>query len=596
MASNENVFCLNNKLNTINESLADSFRKSFSDCLDNLNNQKGDAGLHLESTQFKAKRGLDGISINLQAGFVVQITNNSKKLYINICYNNYVQLPRKNFVEDYEKQCEWTLSYFLSQLKDGYDGFSQSCICDVVFHPIVSEMNHIYQSNIAFKCLEKHFNIHLDNTNAKFLDLEYIGNADKLLNNYVQGFVVHKSGSIIHLYERLLIVNDPPCRQNKTCSRHQCRLSVQQLYNTNIRKEAFCMITFHLPLLQNITLDVTDRSLCILSQFPFDSNLNISLPYSIKEDCTNCAMKNKPQHLIITLPINIYSFNSIVTSASFICDDSGIDSDIGSPEHKYNRIYNTIDLIKNFFDSNISYMFPSFNVSSSDDVLMFALNIKNVKKDSLFYTYIKNYLSLKCYSENNTNEMTHYAFYMKVNFDISNIQTEIWDNTVTVQFKVNHLLPLENNSVSTTDNRGCGNNAVASDYQYNSNSKRTKNGAQNKNKSVIRNTLIANKVRSISESSEDAALVKRNVTIKGILKCTSMSRSISESSVDDHFGFTMSLDRDFNSSFEFTSTSLDPCIEHNSSTEGMNKKTVRFKDVVAKQVFRFVILLAFDCF
>lgn len=596
MAEADHGYFLSGQFNDISENLLDPLRKSFCDCIENLNNQKVDVQYHQESTQFKGKRGSD-VCLNLQTGFVVQTTVSEKELLINICYNDYIPSPRQNFAEEYEKQREWSLSYFLSQLKDGRDEFRESYICDILFHPAVSELNHIHQCNIAFKCLENHYKIYVDSTSIKYLDLDYVGNLEKtLLNDYIQGCVYSRGNSekIYYLNERLLMINETPCQQDKSCSKHQYRLSMQELHKKNDNNSVYSFMTLRLPLLQCISMDITEKTIQLLSQIPFDCNLNISLPYALKESCSIDAINSK--HLVISLLLNIHTFNDIMTSVVITHEDSGVDSDIGSPEHKYNQNNmrdsrnNIIEPMKKFFDSNTTYLFPSFNISTSDNVIMFALNIKNIEEDSLTYICVKNYLSIKCSGI----DCSRYAFIMKVDFEISDIQTEIWDNTVTIQFKVNDAMESKDSlmcPVVPISNIDCGNTSPNSpNYQNSITSKNLKNLNLTKSKCRPRN-ITPNKVRSISESSEDTALLmKRNVTIKGILKCSSMSRSVSESSVDDHFGFSMSLDHDFNSSFEFTSTSLDPCKEQGSSTEVINKKTVRFKDVVAKQIFRYAYL------
>lgn len=86
--------------------------------------------------------------------------------------------------------------------------------------------------------------------------------------------------------------------------------------------------------------------------------------------------------------------------------------------------------------------------------------------------------------------------------------------------------------------------------------------------------------RSVSESSGDELCHgngdhRQNLKYKGILKSRQFSRSVSESSIDDHN--TASSLIAFNDSLH----------EVNSESEDSNsKKTVRFNDVVSRQLYR----------
>lgn len=86
--------------------------------------------------------------------------------------------------------------------------------------------------------------------------------------------------------------------------------------------------------------------------------------------------------------------------------------------------------------------------------------------------------------------------------------------------------------------------------------------------------------RSVSESSGDELCNsngdhRQSLKCKGILKSRQFSRSVSESSIDDHH--TASSLIAFNDSLH----------EINSESEDSNsKKTVRFNDVVSRQLYR----------
>ena len=91
--------------------------------------------------------------------------------------------------------------------------------------------------------------------------------------------------------------------------------------------------------------------------------------------------------------------------------------------------------------------------------------------------------------------------------------------------------------------------------------------------------------RSVSESSGDElsssmGSINGNIRYKSILKSRHFSWSVSESSIDDNTAVVSSVN--FNESIH----------EFNSESEGSSlKKTVRFNDVVSRQLYRLVISL-----
>lgn len=101
---------------------------------------------------------------------------------------------------------------------------------------------------------------------------------------------------------------------------------------------------------------------------------------------------------------------------------------------------------------------------------------------------------------------------------------------------------------------------------------------------LINKKIKLQKTRSMSESSGDELNSsngsENSRMVRGILKSrrNNISRSVSESSIDDTTGLVSSVDFNY-----------DSVAELNSESECSSfKKTVRFNDVVSRQLFRYL--------
>ncbi|XP_018324059.1 protein kintoun [Agrilus planipennis] len=290
-----------------------------------------------------------------------------------------------------------------------------------------------------------------------------------------------------------------------------------------------------------------------------------------------------------------------------------------------------------FLDPSISYLLPDFTVHLFDDTFAFTLNVKNVTDSSLIKTFQNDLkaVHLKFTSVSSGFFPLHYAFYFRpidAVIDFETIVTEVWDNNVEVQIPVKHcdkfiesfLVGTDSNNLTEhyLDNNVCSTSKFAGqekkdsdDYDAPTNpkpsllvstdqsedessgelrkerkkskSKGKQSNWKNQRKQRMTDGDVSDNMPSkaidiagFCESSGDELSYSYSPYNKGILKNLvrrSFSRSMSESSIDEVM-LTSSVEN---------CHSIDSAIpeEHQQVSTSL-KKTVRFNDVVSKQVFR----------
>lgn len=123
-----------------------------------------------------------------------------------------------------------------------------------------------------------------------------------------------------------------------------------------------------------------------------------------------------------------------------------------------------------------------------------------------------------------------------------------------------------------------------------------KNGCNDDNKNKSQQLIIEKRIRSISETS-NSSNSSNTENIKGILKhASSYGRSSSESSsfeINEELFYSYSLDKakvmnfiPINSSSKFNETNSNETISQEGEILEICKKTVRFNDIIKKQIFR----------
>lgn len=399
--------------------------------------------------------------------------------------------------------------------------------------------------------------------------------------------------------------------------------------NTAIPKEL--VIEIDLPLLKcasDIMLDVTEKSLQLVSDKPAKYKLDLTLPYRVNQDCGNAKFDNDFKKLIITLPVKRIEKSSVT---DYSREDSGVESDHGSPislspsaevslisEIGANENENVITrksefrtIQQSFLDENLHYALPEFTCHIFENNVAFTLNIKNVSEDSIEKTYDEagSFVHIKFVSISSGYFPLHYAFYLRLpdhSIVTESITVEAWDNNVILQFPYKpsdriieyYLFGVNENDLSMKYiEEPCILNSILREDKdkHNEESVTKQQITQVEWQESLNNKTKAQKnvedrkaeskaidiVGAYSESSGDELSCSYSPSKgRGILKRLgrrTVSRSISESSLED----VMCA-----SSFENCHTSLDSMIPEDGEVSTSLKKTVRFNDNVSRQLYR----------
>ncbi|KAK0084054.1 hypothetical protein PV325_007687 [Microctonus aethiopoides] len=280
-----------------------------------------------------------------------------------------------------------------------------------------------------------------------------------------------------------------------------------------------------------------------------------------------------------------------------------------------------------FMSDNIIYSLPNYTSSIYDDILTLTIHIKNVDTGSIKYKLLENNsgIHITLSSVGAGFFPIYYSLCFKIKDDTFNRDTvtvEPWDNNIVFTVGLKNIDELNHYTVGLNEefmeekdlpNKISMENKL--EYQINNHEKTNDNvelkhnkckdkigGLKNNDTDVLIN-VHANNIDSddeyldnnyetekdreinkfVSESSGDelsnsnGSNGSNNIT-RGILKYrrSNFSRSVSESSIDDTAGLMSSVDLNYDSVQELNSESECSSL----------KKTVRFNDVVSRQLFR----------
>ncbi|GAB0096982.1 Protein kintoun [Sergentomyia squamirostris] len=399
--------------------------------------------------------------------------------------------------------------------------------------------------------------------------------------------------------------------------------------NTTVPKEL--VISVELPLLKssaNVTLDVTRKHIFLMSERQAKYKLDLNLPYEIEEREGGAKFDSTTRQLLITLPVvKEHRLHLIDVTRQ----DSGVDSMPNTPaESPTTRDVPDDEVFdEKFLDDSISYTLPTFTCNALDNTVAFTLNVKNIDPSSVAVKKEDNSVHIKFASIGGGIFPSHYAFMVKFTpGQILDVSAEPWDNNLILQCELENIthsdhydvglngdtlktytlpsiLPASLPEAIEDDSFRIEVNSVTDDAVSFSVVPSSENTEQEEHpeefKKVVKkknrkqrslsesfcDTMSADheepeeergvrKSRSFSESSGDDHSSPR---YKGILKrSSSYNPSTAGSSIDDQGSFSVSLDLGVGSSF-------DGIPEEQELSESC-KKTVRFSDVIRKQLFR----------
>lgn len=612
------------------------FRKLLVDYVEEISDPDNQKIYQNEIIQLEKERGVDVQFINPIAGYVIKTSvDGSKKCFINICSNDLIQKPTsvpKN--QEGSKGLEWTLPHSITPPREDLDNKKIRCqVFDVVFHP---DTLHLAKNNKAFRnmvnmtacnAVETNFDVKLDKKNLKFPKLNYKGLAHAAMirkpsNEKPVEKTPEEQEFLDKIYAAIPKQEQKKPRKPKKFDvddnssytiphyviKHRSHVELEEFtehrhskINSAIPKEL--VIEVNLPLLKSasdIVLDVADRTLHLTSEKPAKYKLSLTLPYQVNQDNGNAKFDKDLKKIIITLPVKRH--RGIVLSDTR--DDSGVESDHGSPVRDDTEVVQTIkkELVKEtneFLNPSLVYNLPEHMCHIYDNTLTFTLNVKNVGDNTIDKLINDNNVHVKFTSISSGYYPVYYSIYIKLNEStINDVSVETWDNNVVLQLlykpcdetiKSYLIGTSENDAVLKTiadmsiintlkETSSDSDEAKTNEDHSTSDTDFSQTGEPVKTQAI-------NISGTISESSGDELSFSFSPNKnRGILKRlsssrSSVSRSISESSIDDIM---------WASSFENCHASLDSVIPENGEISTSLKKTVRFSNVVSKQVFRYV--------
>lgn len=664
------------EVNRIGEALKKpEFRQLLSDYVEEIQDPKNKELYEKEITELEKERGNDITFIHPKPCYVIKTSvDGSRKGFVNVCSNELVGKPSSTpTVKEGEKGLTWSLPHTLSPPREDVDNKRQRCqVFDVIFHP---DTLHLANKNKSFRdmvnktaleAVENNFNVVLDKKNLKFPKLSYKGivhssvirkpsenipehspEEREILNKLFAEADKNQPAPKKHKKPRKTSTDDEKSKYTipKYFIKHRSHVEMEDFtehkgakLNAAIPKEL--VVDIMLPLLNSsadITLDVTEKTVQLVSENPAKYKLNLTLPYQVIESAGSAKFDKDKKKLVIVLPVKRNS------SSIFDFSDSGVESDqcsretpeseediieekLSIKENKINEpisevyLEKSVDFRTKFLDENLHYNLPEFTCHVFENIIAFTLNVKNVDENSVDKIFPEgdSCVHVKFTSIGSSFYPSHYSFYVKFSeekIDTEQTTIEVWDNNVILQLPlicdkptvsyfygcsendllkkyveepaiINKILEdseeehLAVNLLRKEQERDKSEMAVSDSAHEDNNQKQLDNYdvILNKKQSKAIDIVATSYESSGDELSYSSFSPSKN---KGILKRMSsnrfsVGRSISESSLDN-YAF---------SSYENCCTSLDSVIPEDGQVSSSEKKTVRFNDVVMSQLFR----------
>lgn len=655
------------EVNRLGEALKkEEFRKLLSDYVEEIQDPRNRQIYEQEVIQIERERGQEVTFLHPTPGYVIKTSVNGKqKAFINICSNENINKPSSSAsVKDGSKGLEWSVPHSLSPPREDLDNKGVRCqVYDVLFHPntlhLTSKNRDFYSmvNNIALSAVESNFNVNLDKKNLKFPKLTYKGLQHvSIMRKPTEDGPVEHTAEEQPLFDKIYAEIDSqkpvPQKKKKTKNskhkeedpdyttpkyliKHRSHIDIQDFTNSrnatqdqNVPKEL--VLEVYLPLLRSssdMQLDVTEKTVQLISEKPAKYKLFLTLPFQVLENKGTAKFDKELKKLVITLPVKRKVLFEVTR------DDSGVESDLNSPtslesddDKTYSekpahcdidksKDFNCDQLTDSFLDSNELYSLPEFTFNIFDNVIAFTFHVKKVTESSVIKKILveKSLVKIKFTAVSSSFYPANYAFFVKFHSHLINneeeVNVETWDNNVILQIP---LKPTEKSLESfhyglSEDSLSekfieepavLVNNLLQAKSENDDNSpkpleipksaapahlpllKHPKIMDLKATSSAI--DILASSYESSGDELSAGSFSPRKG--KGILKRMStgrskFGRSISESSLDD---FVCSSLENYQGSIDCVPEDSKEGDEISSSF----KKTVRFNDVVVRQLFR----------
>lgn len=344
----------------------DEFKKLFSDYCEEISDPVNRKLYEKELTQLEAERGIDVTFINPEPGYVIKTSVNGKeKVFINVSQCDKVGKPssKRDVDSSGNRGLVWSIPHTQSPPRKDVDNKGTLCsVYDVVFHP---DTLHLARKDTRFKKLvtetacdavSKAFNVCIDLVNLKFPKLAFKGAVKPtIIRKQSTNKPTTEPSPIDQIYPPVKTVSNNlpaskpknvikstiPAAQYATPTYHVTHRRHVELHemtnefdaklNVTIPKEL--VVTIDLPLLNStneVTLDVTERKIYLISEKPAKYKLQIDLPFNVSERDGNAKFDKSSRKLTITLPVIRGKEPFVIRD---LCrEDSGVESDHVSPK------------------------------------------------------------------------------------------------------------------------------------------------------------------------------------------------------------------------------------------------------------------------
>lgn len=344
----------------------DEFKKLFSDYCEEISDPANRKLYENELTQLEAERGVDITWISPEPGYVIKTSVNGKeKVFINVSQCDKVGKPssQRDVDGSGNRGLNWSIPYTQSPPRKDVDNKGTLCsVYDVVFHP---DTLHLAQKNPRFKTLVtetacdavcRAFKVNIDLVNLKFPKLAFKGAVKPTVirKQSTKPPTDYEPSPIDHIYPpvKTTVPNEVFATKSKKLSKkpaaeyatptfhvthrrnvelHEMTNELDAKWNVTVPKEL--VVTIDLPLLNStndVTLDVTERKIYLISERPAKYKLQIDLPYDVSERDGNAKFDKNSRKLTVTLPVIRKKETFVIPD---LCrEDSGVESDLVSPK------------------------------------------------------------------------------------------------------------------------------------------------------------------------------------------------------------------------------------------------------------------------
>lgn len=638
----------------------EEFRKLLGDYVEEIQDPKNRQIYEEEVTKLEKERGQEVTFLHPTPGYVIKTSvNGSGKGFINICSNDNIGKPSSSpTVKDGTKGLQWSLPHSLSPPHEDVDNRGSRCqVFDVLFHPNtlhLASKNGDFRSmvnNVALEAVEHNFNVTLDKKNLKYPKMFFKGlQRASVLRKPSTENPTAKTPEEQALFDKIYSEIDsqrPKKSPTKSRSRrnshenptyttpkfvikHSTHIDMQDFtehkhakLNATIPKQL--IVEINLPLLKassDMELDVTEKTVHLVSEKPAKYKLNLTLPYQVNETSGTAKFDKDQKKLVITLPVQKSAFEHAR-------DDSGVESCVESdlnsptsfesdeeqsvkPHEKTKTSDKTVktQAVDDFLNSSDLYNLPEFTCNVFDSTVAFTFNVKNVDEATVCKQtiYEKSIVKVKFTNVSSSFYPTSYAFYVQFpqhEIEENGATIETWDNNVILQIPlkaserklISYLYGMDEAKLSKKfieepviistihEQPELQEKTPTEDYAVKEHL--TKQEEPPQKTQPVKSTSAIDILTSYESSGDELSASSFSPRkSKGILKRLSsnrakLGRSVSESSLDD---FICSSYENYQGSIE--------CVPEDSREEdemsSSFKKTVRFNDVVIKQLFRWV--------